>query len=250
MEEIIMKRAILILMILLNVLILNNDVEAKEITGEIIAVNAKQDTVLLKCTDNSIKEYKVKLNAELSLNNRKVSLLALRPITPDTFQYAKVDLDNSKEIVAIASFYSVVDIKVKEINKGSIILQNLNTDEEVTYALDSEVELIRNNFKADLSELRVGDKGIAIFGVENRLNKLVLYHYEVSGMLTDIDYQSRSITVNIGTRLKPSFKTYTLNKATKIITTAGEIDLDSLMEYSWIKLEIGQDVRTVVARSI
>lgn len=245
-----MKKAILTLIILLNVLVLNNHVEAKEITGQIISVNAKQDTILLKGNDNSIKEYRVRLNAEVSLNNREVSLVALRPITPDTFQYAKVDLDSSEQVVAIASFYRVIDIKVKEVNEESIILQNLNTGEELIYSLDSKIELIRNNFADDLSALRVGDKGIAIFGVENKLNKLVLYHYEVSGMLTDIDYKSRRITVNLGTRLKPSLKTYTLNETTKIITAAGEIELESLGEYSWIQLEIGQNIKTIVARSI
>lgn len=245
-----MKKAILILIILLNVLILNEHVEAKEITGQVIAVNAKQDTILLKCNDNSVKEYKVKLNADISLNNREVSLLALRPITPDTFQYAKVNLDSSEEILSIASFYSVVDIKVKKINEDSITLQNLDTDKEITYSLDSNIELLRNNFAANLSELRVGDKGIAIFGVGNKLNKLVLYHYEVSGMLADIDYQNCSITINLGTRLKPSLKTYTLSKATKIITTAGETRLDSLKDYNWIKLEVDQDIKTIVARKL
>ncbi|WP_018248222.1 hypothetical protein [Orenia marismortui] len=243
-----MKKFIIVL-IIFSCILINNVVWAKEISGEIIAVNASQDTLLFK-SDQGIEEYIIDIATKIYLNNQEVSLSALKPVTNNNFQYAKITLNEGGGIESINSFYKAINIKVKSIKGNKVRLEELNTGHEITYNIDRDVKLVRNNYSTGVSDVRVGDKGIAILGIGYKLNKLVLYHYDISGILVRVNSKENKIILNVGSRLNPDLKKYVLKAETPIFAYNKRINLKRLNCYNWIKLKVNKGVKEVIARKI
>ncbi|GAB6099511.1 hypothetical protein JCM16358_13900 [Halanaerocella petrolearia] len=245
-----MKKYITFVIVLM--LMLTTVVSAKgdlERIGEIVAVNTNQDTILLKSREE-MTEYKLALNATIQLNNRDVSLKALRPIKGDNFQQARIELNKEGKIETIDSFYRSISIIVEEVNKQVIIFKNLNTGQKIVYDLKSNLDIIRNNYSASLTDIRVGDQGVVVLGINNQLQKLVLHHYQDKGVIKEIDKQEKEITVNIGTRSEPQLKTFQIQDGTNLINNQQKIKFKDLAVNQWVKLEVDKQVKLAVVRNI
>ncbi|AGB42360.1 hypothetical protein Halha_2486 [Halobacteroides halobius DSM 5150] len=245
-----MKKTITLVMIGLILLISVSSVRAKSVRrGDIVAVNVSQGTILLK-NNKQIQEYNLALNAIIKLNGKDVNLSALKPINSTSFQEAKIKLNQQGKIEVINSFYQVIPIIVERIRVNLIIVKNLNTKIKRVFNLNKDFKLIRNNFLTDQSNIRVGDQGIAILGINNQLKKLVVQHYQTSGIITDINYQKKEITVNVGTRLKPQLKSFSITKRSKLKRGKRLIKFKQLVVNSWIKIEGKKQVKLAIMRKI
>lgn len=244
-----MKKSMLII-IIGTIFICNLGVSAKEVVGEIVAVNQDQDIVLIKDSSAKVTEYKLSVNTKIYLNDNKVTLNALRPITTDAFQYAKIRVADLNQVESIHSYYKVINVKIRDITKDTIVLENLNSKEILESKINQGVEFIRNNFVIKAANLMKGDSGIAILGVDNKLKKVILYHYEISGIIASVDCDKRIVKINIGTRLKPILKNYLLQKNSKIISARGVVEIKKLVDYNWIKLEENKGINRIIVRKI
>ncbi len=241
---------VVLLLMMISLIIIGESVEAKRsIIGDIVSVNSNQDSILLR-RDEVIKEYKVNIDTEIYLNNRSVSIKALRPIKPDAFQQAEVVLDKEGNLEKISSYYKVFSVKVENIKGREVIVKNLNTDQKMIYSISDNVKVMRNNQNVSLKDLKEGDQGLIVLGVNNRLIKLIVHHYQIKGLVKEIDYQKKEMVVNIGSRLNPKLKRVNLKDNTKIFKLSKRIEVKGLAINDWVKLELDDGVKTVVSRSI
>ncbi|GAB6137274.1 hypothetical protein [Halanaerobaculum tunisiense] len=218
-------------------------------TGQIVAVNAQQNTILLQANDE-VKEYKVALDATIKVNQQQASLTALRPIQDNYFQQAKIKLNQQGKITTINSFYQTVPIVVREVHDNVIIVENLNTKQTAVYNLDSDLQIRRNNYQASSSDLKPGDQGRAILGINRQLSILVVHHYQATGLITEIDREEKKVTVNLGSDLNPREKTFKIREETKLLAEDKEVGLSNINVDQWIKLEVDNQVQSAVVRDI
>ncbi len=244
-----MKKTIFFLTILF-IFLFSSTVLAGEIEGEILAVNADENLILFKSNNKEVQEYQVALNAKIHLNQKEAYLGALRPITSDSFQFAKVNVDKNGVITKISSFYQIVKVKVVKVSKEKIRFKYLDNKGEINFSKNKDVEVIRNNFSANLNDLKVGDEGSAILGVEGKLARLVVYHYEISGLLKEVDQVNDRIIINVGSRLKPILKTYSVDEGTEVVSGKEQIRIEDLINYNWVKLEVDNSINRIVVKKI
>ncbi|MCK8816418.1 hypothetical protein MWH28_03435 [Natroniella sulfidigena] len=249
-----MKRLTIIMILLLGLLVgvvevAARDVEDTEkITGEIVAVNDEQNTILFK-SETGVEEYQVQLNSSIKLNGKQVSLPALKPIMPEVFQQAKVELVN-EQINKITAAYKALPVQIKRIERDHLVVKDLNTREEIEYQLGEQVELLRNNHQVELEEIQDGDSGLIVLGLEDRLQKIIIYNYEVNGVVTDLDTENKRIKVNVGSRLDPKTRGYQVGPDTLLLKEEEEIDFEELTVDYWVSLELNQGVKQVNIKQI
>ncbi|MFO7819759.1 MAG: hypothetical protein R6V17_05915, partial [Halanaerobacter sp.] len=186
---------------------------AQEIRGKITAVNESQETILLK-ERGEINEYRLSFDTVIKLNQKEVDLTALRPIDYQSFCEAKVELNQAGRVTVINAVYKTLEVIVTEVNKNSLEVNRVETKGRRTFKINDRVEMMRNNLPVDLNDISPGDRGLIILGLNNRLQKVILHHYQSYGFLKEINPAQREIVLNIGTRLNPAYKTLSLTSKT------------------------------------
>ncbi|MCK8828440.1 hypothetical protein MWH25_11950 [Natroniella acetigena] len=239
-----MKRVVIIMILLLGLVVGVMEVSATEmITGEIVAVNSEQSSILLR-SEAGIEEYQVQLNSSIKLNGNQVSLAALRPIMPDVFQQARLKLADDR-VEEITAAYKAIPAQIKRVEDEYLVIKNLNTREEIEYQLDQQVELLRNNHQVELQDIQAGDSGLVVLGLEDKLQKVIIHNYEISGIVTGLDSDNKRVEVNVGTRLEPETRTYQLGSDTMIVKQEEAVGFEELDTAHWVKLEFKQGVKQI-----
>ncbi|WP_408955435.1 hypothetical protein [Natroniella sp. ANB-PHB2] len=239
-----MKRVAIIMILLLGLFVGIMEVTATEIiTGEIVAVNSEKNIILLK-GETGVEEYQVQLNSLIELNEKEVSLSALRPIMPDVLQQARLKLSDG-QVEQITAAYKAIPAQIKRVKDEYLVIKDLNTREVIEYRFGQEIELLRNNHQVELEEIQVGDSGLVVLGLEDNLQKIIIHNYEISGVVTGLDYENKKVEVNIGTRLEPEIRTYQSGSDTLIVRQEEVVSFEELDTDYWVKLEIEQGVRKI-----
>ena len=244
-----MKYKVVILVTLVSLFLSSNFILAAEVSGKIVAINENEETILLK-EQQGVKEYKLGFNAQIRLNEKIVKLAALRPIDYKSFCEAQLQLNQVGEITAVNAAYRALEIVVLQVEKEHIIVKKLDTGLTRNFKVTEKVKMKRNNLKVNSEDIRRGDKGLVILGLDNQLQKIILYNYEVYGILKDSNPHTREVVLNTGTRLEPKYKTLKLPLQTKIRFKEHFIKFKELTANMWVKVEIDKSIQQVVVRKI
>ena len=171
-----MKVKIIICLSLFLIILVTPVIAAQVKTGEIVAVNGNHPSILLD-SEEEIKEYSLALNNSIKLNGREVSINALKPIKDNVFQEAVIETNDAGKIIKIESFYQAVPIVIKEVKEKELIVKDLNNGERLGYDIREDLNIKKNNHATKLNDIRQGEQGILILGIENRARKIVLHNY-------------------------------------------------------------------------
>ena len=171
-----MKKIKIVLLSLILIVLITPAITAQEQSGKIVAVNDNHPSILFE-TNDEIEEYSLALNNSIKLNGREVSINALRPIKDNVFQEAIIKTNQAGEIIKIKSFYQAVAISIEELNESEIVMNDLNNNQLLKYNINQDLTIKKNNQSANLEDLKQGEHGFLILGIEARARKIVLNNY-------------------------------------------------------------------------
>ena len=178
-----MKLRLTIVIIILCLLLVTGVSQAeRELTGKLVAVNANQGIVLLR-TGKTVTSYKLALHSTVKLNGVETSLESIAPTKIDNFPQVQIVLAKQGTIKEIRVYSRKVPIVVKEIQAQTVVIKNLRRQQRQRYEIKEGVRLTRNNLTASLADLEAGDRGVAIFGINDQLQKLKVKHYYTRGVV-------------------------------------------------------------------
>ncbi len=178
-----MKLRLTIVIIIVGLLLAAGVVQAeRKLTGELVAVNAKQDIVLLR-EGKTVTSYRLALHSTVELNGVKTSLESISPNKVNNFPQVQFVLTEQGKIKEIRAYSRRVPIIVKKIQAQTIVIKNLRRQQTERYKIKEEVKLIRNNLTVSIADLKEGDRGVAVFGLDNQLQKLKVKHYYTHGLV-------------------------------------------------------------------
>ncbi|MBM7622876.1 hypothetical protein [Sporohalobacter salinus] len=150
--------------------------------GEIVAVNSQQGAFLFK-SNGDLKQYQINLHTKLFQNNSQVKLKSLRPITEEDFQPAVIKFNNQGKLVEVRAEYDASPIEIKSINKdeAKLKVKILNSERILNINYHKGINLVRNGKKVKIDQLQSGDQGLIILGLEDRIRKIKVKHYQYKG---------------------------------------------------------------------
>lgn len=244
------KSQTIILVTLVSLFLCSGVTAAQEVVGKIVAVNEAQETILLKNKKQQINEYRLSFDTDIKLNKKDVELTALKPIDYKSFCEARVELNQDHEVVAINAAYRAVEVVVTGVENNNLVVKKINTGLTRKFALTDKVKMMRNNVLVNAKEIGAGDKGLVVLGLNNQLQKLIVFNYQVYGILKKSNAATREIVLNVGTRLNPCYQTFNLPTQVKIKYNQKLIDFNQLSSDMWVKVEIDGSVREIVVRKI
>ena len=244
-----MKCKIVILVTLVSLFSISALSLAQEVTGKIVAVNESEETILLK-QGQQAQEYKLNFNAQIKLNQKEVTLSALRPIDYKSFCEARLQLNEMNQVTTINAVYKAIEVIVLKVKKDEIVVKKLNTGLTRNFKLTDRVKIHRNNLAVSAEGISKGDKGLVILGLNHQLQKIMVYNYQIYGVLKETNPQTREIVINTGTRLNPQYQTLKLPQQFKIKFNQQEIELEELTANMWVKVEIDNTIQKIVVRKI
>ena len=244
-----MKCKIIILVTLVSLFSISALSLAQELTGKIVAVNESEETILLK-QGQQAQEYKLNFNAQIKLNQKEVTLSALRPIDYKSFCEARLQLNEMNQVTTINAVYKAIEVIVLKVKKDEIVVKKLNTGLTRNFELTDRVKIHRNNLAVSAEGISKGDKGLVVLGLNHQLQKIMVYNYQIYGVLKETNPQTREIVINTGTRLNPQYQTLKLPQQFKIKFNQQEIELEELTANMWVKVEIDNTIQKIVVRKI
>ena len=244
-----MRFKLFLLITLVSLLLISGVIEAKEIKGQVVAINAAKESLLLK-TKQGVIEYKLSFDPQISLNNKSVSLSALRPIDYKSFCEAKLKLNPNNRIINIEAAYKAIEVVVTKLKKKNLIVKKLATGIVRQFKIAEDIEISRNNLKVAAKELVPGDKGLIILGLNNKIKKVIIHNYQVYGFLKEINTHNREIIVNTGSRQKPSYNTFNIPKEATIKLSQQKVAFNWLKSDFWVKLEFSRGLKNIIVKKI
>lgn len=154
----------------------------KRLTGDIVAVNSQQETFLFK-SNGELKQYQTNLHTKLFLNDSQVDLKALRPITEEDFQPAIIKFNNQGKLIEVRAEYNALPIKIKSIDRdeANLKVKVLNSKRVLNVTCQESTDLVRNGKQVVIDELQPKDQGLIILGLEDRIRKIKVKHYQYRG---------------------------------------------------------------------
>jgi hypothetical protein len=234
---------------LISLLLITGLAEAKEVQGQIVAVNETEEVLLLK-NDTGVKQYQLSFDATIRLNNEQVDLRALRPMDYKSFCEAELKVNQSGVVTDLQAAYRAIKATIVNISDDTLLVRKTTTGAEREFEFNQGVAITRNNLQVDLDDLSAGDRGLIILGLNDQIQKIVMHNYQVYGFLKEVKHQNRTILVNTASRLQPEYKKFTLSQNTQIEFKQQEIKLKDLTANMWLKLEVEQGIKKVVAKKI
>ena len=244
-----MKIRLVILVTLISLLFSSSLSLAQQVEGQIVAVNEKEEVILLR-GQTGLKEYKLAGESAISLNQKKVQLTALHPIDYKSFCAARINLDQTGRVNKIDAVYRTLEIRVINLKDKELIVEKIATGAEYEFELASRIKVIRNNLASEIKDIKPGDRGLVIFGLDNQLKKIILSNYQRCGIIKKIDKQKKRIVLNTGTRLRPHYETFSLSEQTKIKFGQQEVEFERLRRQLWVKVVGSNPVQQLVTRKI
>ncbi|MCK8824607.1 hypothetical protein [Fuchsiella alkaliacetigena] len=150
------------------------------IKGDIVAVNSQGESFLLK-SEEGIEEFRITAQTKLIRNQQEVfSLEALKPITEHNFQEAVLKFDAEGELKQVKTGYYARPMQIKEINYDESVLKVLLLDSQEIMKVEAkgDIALKKNNYSTSFDNLQVGEQGLLILGLEQKVKQLKVSSYE------------------------------------------------------------------------
>lgn len=189
--------------LVLVLLILILPVKAARYEGEIVKVRPEEKLFVLLEENGRLITCRLAKSAQLFYNNEPATLQMYKPVTADDFVSGYVTTDESGLVKTANFFYLVREGTIEVLKNNSLTLRETESGVCDSYTFNQKTKVYLNNNPSQLSRVTSGTRALVVLDYRYKVRKLAVFHYDYTGFVEGLDLKTGTVTINVGTRLKP-----------------------------------------------
>lgn len=184
-------------------LLVSLSVCAARFEGEVIKVKPEENLLILLQDNGKASVFKLAKDAKLYYNNEPANLKMYAPVTADDFVSGYLTTDESGMINKAYFFYMVREGTIEQMQNSKLVLRETESGVCDTYAFGQKTKVFVNNRLSDMQHVSSGARVLVVLDYHFQVRKLAVFQYDYMGFVEQLDLNKGTVTLNIGSRLKP-----------------------------------------------
>lgn len=184
-------------------LLVNFPILAARYEGEVIKVKPEENLLILLQDNGKASVFKLAKDAKLYYNNEPANLKMYAPVTADDFVSGYLTTDANGMVNKANFFYLVREGTIEQMQNSKLILRETESGICDTYVVGQKTKVFVNNRPSDMQHVSAGARVLLVLDYRFQVRKLAVFEYDYMGFVEQLDLNKGTVTLNIGSRLKP-----------------------------------------------